>query len=70
MHEQSKVRMTAAVTEKSKVRMTAVVTEGFEIGVGAHQGSALNPLLFVTVMEEVTKEARGGGPWEVLYADD
>ena len=37
---------------------------------GVHQGSALSPLLFITVMEEATKECKGTGPWELLYADD
>ena len=37
---------------------------------GVQQGSALSPLLFITVMEEATKLARGDGPWELLYADD
>ena len=33
------------------------------------QGSVLNNLLFSTMMDEVTKEARSCLPWE-LYADD
>ena len=37
---------------------------------GVHQGSALSSLLFITVMEEATKLARGDGLWELLYADD
>ena len=44
--------------------------EEFVIEVGVHQGSALSPLLFITVMEELSKECRGEGPWELLYADD
>ncbi|XP_063854075.1 uncharacterized protein LOC135096492 [Scylla paramamosain] len=42
----------------------------FDIRVGVHQESALSPLLFITVMEEATKLARGDGPWELLYAND
>ena len=34
------------------------------------QGSVLNNLLFSTMMEEVTKEARSCLPWELMYADD
>ena len=30
----------------------------------------LNPLLFILVMEEATRECRVGGLWELLYADD
>ena len=37
---------------------------------GVHQGSALNPLLFVVVIQEATREARGEGLWDLLHADD
>ena len=37
---------------------------------GMHQGSALSPLLFVTVMEAISREFRVALPWELLYADD
>ncbi len=46
------------------------ITEEFEVGVGVHQGSALSPLLFIIVMDRVSKRVRGGLPWELLYADD
>lgn len=45
-------------------------SESFEVKVGLHQGSVLSPLLFVVVMEVVSREVRGGLPWELLYADD
>ena len=48
----------------------AGTSEDFDIRVGVHQGSALSPLLFVTVMEEAHKQAGGEGPWELLYADE
>ena len=35
-----------------------------------HQGSALSPLLFVIVMEALSREFRVALPWEFLYADD
>jgi len=35
-----------------------------------HQGSALSPLLFVVVMEALSREFRVALPWELLYADD
>jgi len=34
-----------------------------------HQGSALSPLLFVIVMEALSREFKVALPWE-LYADD
>lgn len=55
--------------EGTKSRMKTVVgikgtSNEFEIGVWVQQGSALSPLLFITVMEEATKEAGGEAPWE------
>jgi len=35
-----------------------------------HQGSALSPLLFVIVMETLSREFRVDLPWELLHADD
>ena len=35
-----------------------------------HQGSALSSLLFVIVMEAVSREFRVAVLWELLYADD
>ena len=53
-----------------RVRAIAGLTEEFEMKAGVHQGSALNPLLFIFVMEEAAKESRQGGTCELLYADD
>ena len=41
----------------------------FEVKVGLHQGSALSPVLFVIVMEALSKVFRLALPWE-LYPDD
>ena len=38
--------------------------------VGLHQGSVLSPLLFVIVMEMISRQLRAGLPLELLYADD
>ena len=35
-----------------------------------HQGSALSPLLFVIVMEAISRKFRVALPWELLYVDD
>ena len=37
---------------------------------GMHQGSGLSPLLFVIVMEAISREFRVALPSELLYADD
>jgi len=40
------------------------------VKVGMHQDSALSPLVFVIVMEALSREFRVALPWELLYADD
>jgi len=35
-----------------------------------HQGSALSPLLFVIVMEALSRNSGVTLPWELLYTDD
>ena len=45
-------------------------SEEFEVKVGVHQGSVLSPLLFIIVLEALSREFRSGVPWEDLYADD
>ena len=37
---------------------------------GMHQGTGLSPLLFVIVMEAISREFRVALPWEMPYADD
>ena len=44
-------------------------SEEFEVKV-VHQGSVLSPLLFIIVLEALSREFRSGVPWEDLYADD
>ena len=45
-------------------------SEEFCVGVGVHQGSVLSLLLFIIVLEALSREFRSGVPWELLYADD
>ena len=52
------------------VRTKVGDTEGFRINVGLHQGSAVSPFLFVTIMEVLTEGAKSGLPWELMCAND
>jgi len=55
---------------KTVVRRVYGTSSVFEVKVGMHQGSALSPLLFVIVMEAISREFRVALPWKLLYADD
>ena len=55
---------------KTVVRTIYGNSEGLEVKVGMNQGSALSPLLFVIVMDAISREFRVALPWELLYADD
>ena len=45
-------------------------SSGFEVKAGMHKSSALSPLLFVIVMEAISRKFRVALPWELLYAND
>ena len=55
---------------RSRVRVGEGYSEEFEVKVGVHQGSVLSPLLFIIVLEALSREFRSRVPWEDLYADD
>jgi len=55
---------------KTVVRTVYGNSKGFGVKVGMHQSSGLSPLLFVIVMEAMSREFRVALPWELLYADD
>jgi len=55
---------------KTVVRTVYGNSSGFQVEVGMHQGSALIPLLFVIVVEAISREFRVVLQWELLYADD
>ena len=55
---------------KSRVRVNGQYSKEFGVGVGVHQGSVLSPLLFILVLEALSRQFRTGVPWELLYADD
>ena len=55
---------------RSGVRVGDGYSEEFGVGVGVHQGSVLSPLLFIIVLEALSREFRTGCLWELLYADN
>ncbi|VDO98885.1 unnamed protein product [Heligmosomoides polygyrus] len=55
---------------KSQVRAPAGTSTEFPISVGVHQGSALSPLLFIVVMDAISRDLQKPAPWTLLYADD
>ena len=52
---------------RSRVRVGDGYSEEFGVEVGVHQGSVLSPLLFIIVLEALSREFRTD---ELLYADD
>ena len=54
---------------RSRVRVGEGYSEEFEVKVGGHQGSVLSLLLFIIVLEALSREFRCGVLWEDLYAD-
>lgn len=44
--------------------------ESFTVRVGLCQGSALNPLLFEIVMDNLTQEIRGEAPYSMVFTND
>ncbi|WKX94958.1 hypothetical protein Q1695_011869 [Nippostrongylus brasiliensis] len=55
---------------RSRVQAAAGISAEFPILVAVHQGSPLSPLLFIVVMDAVTKDLQRPVPWTLLYADD
>ena len=55
---------------RSRVHVGEGYSEEFEAKVGVHQGSELSPLLFIIVLEALSRECCSGVPWEDLYAND
>ena len=54
----------------TKVRMNGREHRAFNVKVGVHQGSVLSPLLFIIVLEALSREFREGLPMGLLYAYD
>ena len=61
--------MSVYTDAKTVVRTVFGNSNCFEVKVGMHQGSALSSLLFVIVIEAISREFRVALSWELLYAD-
>ena len=54
----------------TRVKLNGRESRGFGVKVGLHQGSMHSPLLFIIVLETLSRGFREGLPLELLYADD
>ena len=54
----------------SRVRVDDGYSEEFGVRVSVHQDSVLIPLLFIIVLEALSRNYHTGCPWELLYTDD
>ena len=55
---------------RSRVHVKGQYSAEFDVDVGVHQGYVQSPLLFIMVLEALSREFRTGTPWKLLYADD
>ena len=55
---------------KSHVHLNGQFSDVFSIKVGVHQGDELSPLLFIIVMEALTRKLKVSSPCELLYTND
>src|SRR5208282_5492227 len=62
--------MDCASNSITSVKLGVGESVEFAVKVGVHQGSVLSPLLFIIVLEALSKKFRIGLPWELFYADD
>ena len=73
MAQLMKLPLTVSCFSKIQIGSTFLVPahpgKGFEVKLGMHQGSGLSPLLFVIVMEAISREFKVAVPLELLYAD-
>ena len=54
----------------SVIRINNTVVENFDVKVGVHHSSFLNPCLFVLVLEALPRKCKSTLPRNMLYADD
>ena len=70
-----KMAMVKAMYENTKARVVPVVGLGmsneFQVNIGLRQGSALSPLLFILVMELISRKiSTTDALRKIMYADD
>jgi hypothetical protein len=70
--EEGLVKVIQAMYEDATtvVKLKEGESKRFEVKVGVHQGSVLSPLLFIIVLEALSRKFRSGLPFELFYADD
>ena len=70
--EESIVQVIKSVYDGSTtaIKLKNGASERFQVKVGAHQGSGHSPLLFIIVLEALTRKCRKGLPNELLFVDD
>ena len=63
------IRVVKAMYEnaKSTVNINGTIGDPFPVKVGIHQGSVPSPLLFIIVLEVLSREFRTWLPWEFLF---
>ena len=64
------MRLVQGMYSNARSRVCVGVGYSKSLKVGVHQGSVLSPLLFIIVLEALSRKFRCGVPWEDLYADD
>ena len=55
---------------RSQICVGKAFSQEFEIKNAVHQGSVLSPLLFIIVLEALSRGFRACVSWEDIYADD
>ena len=55
---------------KTKVRVNGSNRDDFEVKFSVYQGSVLSRLIFILVLETLSREFRTICSWELLYVDD
>ena len=55
---------------RSPIRFNRAFSDDFLVQVRLHQGSVLHPLLFVIVLDVLSREVRSGCPEVLVHADD